>query len=160
MQVRFIIFLSTWKYNSLGDPTRQHEVWRKILLNNTLSWYLQLWQEMPARIHPLLLSFETFTIKMKLLFSDILYYERIKSKRRCKRPIMPIYLLILGGGEGAKKGYCCNSPIKLYDILRVPWPADLLFIFIFFHSIKEPSLFMEGGGTEIAFPQKPCRLYS
>ncbi len=32
MQVIFIIFLSTWGYNSLGDPTRQHEVWKKILL--------------------------------------------------------------------------------------------------------------------------------
>ncbi len=39
MQVRFIIFLSTWGYNSLGDLTRQHEVWRKILLN-TNGWYL------------------------------------------------------------------------------------------------------------------------
>ncbi len=32
MQVIFIIFLSTWGYNSLGDPTRQQEVWKKILL--------------------------------------------------------------------------------------------------------------------------------
>ncbi len=39
MPIRFIIFLSTWRYNFLGDPTRQHEVWRKILLN-TNSWYL------------------------------------------------------------------------------------------------------------------------
>ncbi len=39
MQVRINIFLSTWGYNSLGDPTRQHEVWKKILLN-TNSWYL------------------------------------------------------------------------------------------------------------------------
>ncbi len=33
MKVRFIIFLSTWGYNSLGDPTRQHKVWRKTRLN-------------------------------------------------------------------------------------------------------------------------------
>ncbi len=33
MQVIFIIFLSTWGYNSLGDPTRQHKVWKKILLH-------------------------------------------------------------------------------------------------------------------------------
>ncbi len=39
MQVRFIIFLSNCGYNSLGVPTRQHEVWWKILLN-TNSWYL------------------------------------------------------------------------------------------------------------------------
>ncbi len=32
MQVIFIIFLNTWGYNSLGDPTRQHKVWKKILL--------------------------------------------------------------------------------------------------------------------------------
>ncbi len=32
MQVRIIIFRRTRWYNSLGDPTRQHEVWRKILL--------------------------------------------------------------------------------------------------------------------------------
>ncbi len=32
MDVIFIIFLSTWGYNSLGDPTRQHKVWKKILL--------------------------------------------------------------------------------------------------------------------------------
>ncbi len=32
VQVIFIIFLSTWGYNSLGDTTRQHEVWKKILL--------------------------------------------------------------------------------------------------------------------------------
>ncbi len=38
-QVRFIISLSTRGYNSLGDLTRQHRVWRKILLN-TNSWYL------------------------------------------------------------------------------------------------------------------------
>ncbi len=40
MQVRFIIFLSTWGY-SLGDPTRQHKVWRKILLKYKLSWSIQ-----------------------------------------------------------------------------------------------------------------------
>ncbi len=39
MQVRFIILLCTQGYNSLVDPIRQHEVWRKILLN-TNSWYL------------------------------------------------------------------------------------------------------------------------
>ncbi len=32
MQVKIIIFRRTLWYNSLGDPTRQHEVWRKILL--------------------------------------------------------------------------------------------------------------------------------
>ncbi len=32
MQVRFIIFLSTWKYHSLGDPPRQHEVWFLLLM--------------------------------------------------------------------------------------------------------------------------------
>ncbi len=32
MQVIFIILLCTWGYNSPGDPTRQHKVWRKILL--------------------------------------------------------------------------------------------------------------------------------
>ncbi len=34
-------FLSTWKYNSLGDPTKQHKVWRKIVLNicNLPIWY-------------------------------------------------------------------------------------------------------------------------
>ncbi len=32
MQIEFIIFLSTWGYNSLGDSTRQHEVRKKILL--------------------------------------------------------------------------------------------------------------------------------
>ncbi len=32
MEVIFIIFLSTWGYNSLGHPTRQHKVWKKILL--------------------------------------------------------------------------------------------------------------------------------
>ncbi len=31
MQVIFIILLCIRGYNSLGDPTRQHEVWRKIL---------------------------------------------------------------------------------------------------------------------------------
>ncbi len=31
-QVRIIIFRRTLWYNSLRDPTRQHEVWRKILL--------------------------------------------------------------------------------------------------------------------------------
>ncbi len=31
-QVIFIIFLSTCRYNSLSDSTRQHEVWKKILL--------------------------------------------------------------------------------------------------------------------------------
>ncbi len=35
---RFIISLCTWGYNSLSDLTRQHKVWRKILLN-TKSWY-------------------------------------------------------------------------------------------------------------------------
>ncbi len=39
MQIRFIIFLSTWGCKSLGDPTRQHKVWWKILLNRN-SWYL------------------------------------------------------------------------------------------------------------------------
>ncbi len=39
MLFRFIISLCTWGYISLGDPTCQHEVWRKILLN-TNSWYL------------------------------------------------------------------------------------------------------------------------
>ncbi len=29
MQVRLIISLCTWGYNSLGDPIRQHEVWKK-----------------------------------------------------------------------------------------------------------------------------------
>ncbi len=32
LQVIFIIFLSTWGYNSLGNTTRQHKVWKKILL--------------------------------------------------------------------------------------------------------------------------------
>ncbi len=32
MQVIFLILLCTGEYNSLGDPTRQDEVWRKILL--------------------------------------------------------------------------------------------------------------------------------
>ncbi len=32
VQVIFIIFLSTWGYNSLGDTTRQYEVWKKTLL--------------------------------------------------------------------------------------------------------------------------------
>ncbi len=39
MQVRFITSLCTWGYISLGYPTWQHEVWRKILLN-TNSWHL------------------------------------------------------------------------------------------------------------------------
>ncbi len=29
MQVRYIILLCTWGYNSLVDPIRQHDVWRK-----------------------------------------------------------------------------------------------------------------------------------
>ncbi len=32
MQVIFVILLCTQGYNSLGDPTRQRKVWRKILL--------------------------------------------------------------------------------------------------------------------------------
>ncbi len=32
MQVIFIIFLSPWGYNSLDESTRQHGVWKKILL--------------------------------------------------------------------------------------------------------------------------------
>ncbi len=34
MQVIFVILLCTRGYNSLCDPTRQHEVWRKILLQD------------------------------------------------------------------------------------------------------------------------------
>ncbi len=48
------------------------------------------------------------------------YYERIQLKRRCKRLILPIFFINLGGEGGAKKVYCCNSPIKLYDILQMP----------------------------------------
>ncbi len=41
MQVRFIISLCTWGYIYLGDPTRQHEVWRKTRLNT--NWSNQNW---------------------------------------------------------------------------------------------------------------------
>ncbi len=50
MQVRFIIFLCTWGYNSLGNPTRQHNVWRKTCLNTNWSkWHLPTsWREYSA----------------------------------------------------------------------------------------------------------------
>ncbi len=37
MQIRFIIFLCTWGYISLGDLTWQHKVWRKTRLNTNWS---------------------------------------------------------------------------------------------------------------------------
>ncbi len=37
MQFRFIISLCTWGYISLGNPTWQHEVWRKTRLNTNWS---------------------------------------------------------------------------------------------------------------------------
>ncbi len=51
MQVRFNIFLSTWGYNSLGDPTRQHEVWRKILLNTNSSYLTEAFESMHVIVY-------------------------------------------------------------------------------------------------------------
>ncbi len=48
MQVRFIIFLCTWGYISLGDLTWQHEVWRKILLNTKWADFRKHTENIPS----------------------------------------------------------------------------------------------------------------
>ncbi len=43
LQFRFIISLCTWGYISIGDPTWQHEVWRKTHLNTNARIHYSFW---------------------------------------------------------------------------------------------------------------------
>ncbi len=101
-----MIFLSTWKYNSLGDLTRQHKVWRKILLN-TLSWYLTCFFQ---RIWPLKLNEITWRILLwiyqeqfvnfpgKQGFAINLPWTALKSKQHIELFDTSCQLLEGGGG--------------------------------------------------------------
>ncbi len=46
MHVIFIILLCTRGYNFLGDPNRQHKVWRKILLKTNRSYLTEAFENM------------------------------------------------------------------------------------------------------------------